>query len=194
MNVLLVTVLEFKAFYIIATRPECQVRGADVPLVRDFPAGFSPAPSGEVLNFPVLSGIFWKKFPVLEEAAMADEKKGGGVDPNIWIRQPETKPDGGVPGTAPDAGDVPAPKYAALEVLTLRISEEDLEFLRRLERDIMKGRSSGNRKERITKNTIIRAMLGCFRNVGFDKKEVSDEKELRARLMKGLRDSPPKLF
>ena len=162
--------------------------------VRDFLAGFSREPSGEVLNFPFLSGIFRKKFTVSEETAMADEKKGGGVDPNIWIRQPETGPDGGVPGAAPDAGDVPAPKYAALEVLTLRISEEDLEFLRRLERDIMKGRSSGNRKERITKNTIIRAMLGCFRNVGFDKKEVSDEKELRARLMKGLRDSPPKLF
>ena len=126
---------------------------------------------------------------------MANEKKGGGVDPNIWIRQPETKPDnGGVPGAGafPENGSVP--KYAALEALTLRISEEDLEFLRRLERDIMKRRSSGNRKERITKNTVVRAMLGCFRNVSFDKREIPDEKELRARLMKGLRDSPPKLF
>ena len=126
---------------------------------------------------------------------MANEKKGGGVDPNIWIRQPETKPDNGdVPGAAAASENGSVPKYAALEVLTLRISEEDLEFLRRLERDIMKGRSSRNRKERITKNTVVRAMLGCFRNVSFDKREIPDEKELRARLMKGLRDSPPKLF
>ena len=123
---------------------------------------------------------------------MAKEKKGG-VDPNIWIRQPETKPDDdGVPGVDAESGSVP--KYAALEVLTLRISEEDLEFLRGLERDIMKRRSPGNRKERITKNTVVRAMLGCFRNVNFDRREIPDEKELRARLMKGLRDSPPKLF
>ena len=125
---------------------------------------------------------------------MANEKKGG-VDPNIWIRQPETKLDnGGVPGAGTDAENSSVPKYAALEVLTLRISEEDLEFLRGLERDIMKRRSSRNRKERITKNTVVRAMLGCFRNVRFDKREIPDEKELRARLMKGLRDSPPKLF
>ena len=125
---------------------------------------------------------------------MANEKKGG-VDPNIWIRQPETKPDnGGVAGADADAGNGSVPKYAALEVLTLRISEDDLEFLRGLERDIMKRRSPGNRKERITKNTVVRAMLGCFRNVSFDRKEIPDEKELRARLMKGLRDSPPKLF
>ena len=125
---------------------------------------------------------------------MADEKKGG-VYPNIWIRQPETKLDnGGVPGAGTDAENASVPKYAALEVLTLRISEEDLEFLRGLERDIMKRRSSRNRKERITKNTVVRAMLGCFRNVSFNKREIPDEKELRARLMKGLRDSPPKLF
>ena len=126
---------------------------------------------------------------------MANDKKSGGVDPNIWIRPPEEKaPKGGIAGTALAPEPETLPKYKKLEVLTLRISNEDLEFLHNLERQIMKNRSSENRKERITKNSIMRAMLACLKNVKFDKKEIPDENELRIRMMRGLKDMPPWLF
>lgn len=125
---------------------------------------------------------------------MASQKTDEGVNPNIWIRPPETK----TAGTSSQTKLVPekqnSPKYATLEALTLRISDEDLEFLHKLERDIMRNRSPESRKERITKNTIIRAMLNCFRDVRFDRKEIPDEKELQMRLMKGIKDAPPRLF
>lgn len=126
---------------------------------------------------------------------MASQKIGEGVNPNIWIRPPETKTDGTATSQAklvPEKRN--SPKYATLEVLTLRISDEDLEFLYKLERDIMRNRSPENRKERITKNTIIRAMLNCFRDVKFDRKEIPDERELQVRLMKGIKDAPSRLF
>lgn len=126
---------------------------------------------------------------------MTNNKKSGGVNPNIWIRQPEVKVDkGGIAGTTLGAESETLPKYKKLEVVTLRINNEDLEFLHNLERQIMKNRSRENRKERITKNSIMRAMIACLKNVKFDKKEISDENELRIRMMRGLKDMPPWLF
>lgn len=126
---------------------------------------------------------------------MADEKTSGGVNPNIWIRQPEERSGGGGIGDT-TLGSEPEtlPKYKTLEVVTLRISHEDFEFLHNLEREIMKNRSRENRKERITKNSIMRAMLGCLKNVKFDRKDIPDENELRIRIMRGIKDLPPWLF
>lgn len=126
---------------------------------------------------------------------MADEKTDSGVDPNIWIRQPEGRTGkGGITGTGLDFESKKLPKYKTLDVLTLRITNEDFEFLHNLEREIMKNRSKENRKERITKNTIMRAMLGCFKNVKFNSENIPDENELRIRIMKGLKDHTPWTF
>lgn len=126
---------------------------------------------------------------------MADEKTDSGVDPNIWIRQPEGRADkGGITGTGLDFESRKLPKYKTLDVLTLRITNEDFEFLHNLEREIMKNRSKENKKERITKNTIMRAMLGCFKNVKFNRENIPDENELRIRIMKGLKDHTPWTF
>lgn len=126
---------------------------------------------------------------------MADEKTSEGVNPNIWIRQPEEKSiKSGIAGTAPSSQPETPPKYKTFDVLTLRISSEDFEFLQKLEREIMKNRSKENKKERITKNSIMRAMLACLKNVKFDRKDIPDENELRIRMMRGLKDFPPWLF
>lgn len=126
---------------------------------------------------------------------MPDEKTSEGVNPNIWIRQPEEKSiSSGIAGTARDPKPETPPKYKTFDVLTLRISSEDFEFLQKLEREIMKSRSKENRKERITKNSIMRAMLACLKNVKFDREDIPDENELRVRMMRGLKDLPPWLF
>ena len=126
---------------------------------------------------------------------MADEKTSEGVNPNIWIRQPEEKSvKSGIAGAAQSPKPERPPKYKTFDVLTLRISSEDFEFLHNLEREIMKNRSRESRKERITKNSIMRAMLACLRNVEFDRKDIPDENELRIRMMRGLKDLPPWLF
>ncbi len=126
---------------------------------------------------------------------MANEKTSGGVNPNIWIRPPEERTDkGGIVGTTLGSQPKTSPKYKTFEVVTLRISNEDFEFLHNLEREIMKNRSKENKKERITKNSIIRAMLDCLKNVNFDRKNIPDENELRIRIMKGLKEHPSWFF
>ncbi len=127
---------------------------------------------------------------------MAKKKSSsGGIPANIWGNQSENETkSAGITSAALGIQTKVVPKYKTFDALTLRISREDFEFLHNLERDIMKNRSSENRKERITKNTIVRAMLSCFRNIKFDKDEIPNEAELRARIMKGLREHPSWLF
>jgi hypothetical protein len=83
--------------------------------------------------------------------------------------------------------DKSIPKFQTYEIkLTLRLKDEQLEFLSRLEREIMKNRSSENRKERITKNSVIRAMVDTFRNLDIDTREIGDEEELVKRLIRAV--------
>lgn len=83
--------------------------------------------------------------------------------------------------------DKSIPKFQTYEIkLTLRLKEDQLEFLSRLEREIMKNRSSDNRKERITKNSVIRAMVDTFRNLDIDTMEIGDEEELVKRLIRAV--------
>lgn len=71
------------------------------------------------------------------------------------------------------------PKFQTYEIkLTLRLGEDQLEFLSKLEREIMKKRSSANKKERITKNSILRAMINAAKNLDIDTSEIEDEIEL----------------
>lgn len=74
------------------------------------------------------------------------------------------------------------PKFQAYEIkLTLRLGEDHLEFLSKLEREIMKKRSSANKKERITKNSILRAMINAAKKLDIDTSEIEDEIELTNR-------------
>ena len=79
------------------------------------------------------------------------------------------------------------PKFQTYEIkLTLRLGEDHLEFLSKLEREIMKKRSPANRKERITKNSILRAMINAAKNLDIDTNEIGDETELIDRFRQGF--------
>ncbi|MGH7808303.1 MAG: hypothetical protein ACRENT_09445 [Thermodesulfobacteriota bacterium] len=79
------------------------------------------------------------------------------------------------------------PKFQTYEIkLTLRLGEDHLEFLSKLEREIMKKRSPANRKERITKNSILRAMINAAKNLDIDINEIGDETELVDRFRQGF--------
>jgi hypothetical protein len=66
------------------------------------------------------------------------------------------------------------------------LGEDHLEFLSKLEREIMKKRSPANRKERITKNSILRAMINAAKNLDIDTNEIGDETELIDRFRQGF--------
>ncbi|MCM8764649.1 MAG: hypothetical protein NC830_04745 [Candidatus Omnitrophica bacterium] len=75
------------------------------------------------------------------------------------------------------------PKFQTFEVrLTVPFTEEHLTFLDRLQREILKNRDHQHKKERITKNSIIRACIDAFRNVKLDLKNIPDEETLLERL------------
>lgn len=75
------------------------------------------------------------------------------------------------------------PKFQTYEVkLTVRLKEDQLQFLSRLEREIMRNRSSANKKERVTKNSIIRAIIDVFQDLKIDTNEIGDEDVLLKRL------------
>ncbi len=70
------------------------------------------------------------------------------------------------------------------ERITVPLKRSQLEMLANLERLIRKNRSLKSRKQRITKNAIIRACLDVLMKLDFDLKEIPDEVEL-ARRMQG---------
>jgi hypothetical protein len=129
------------------------------------------------------------------------KKKALGVDPLSWIRptidideEPQKAEDSLTSNTEKISSseisqkeDKKVPKFQTYEVkLTLRLKEDQLEFLSRLEREIMKNRSSVNRRERITKNSIIRAMIDAFGNLSINISEIGSEDELVKRLIKAI--------
>jgi hypothetical protein len=62
------------------------------------------------------------------------------------------------------------------------LREDQVEFLEKTLREINKNRDSNHRKERITKNTIIRTCIDAFRDIRINLKNVPDEEELLSRL------------
>lgn len=120
---------------------------------------------------------------------MATKKKVLGVDPLSWIKKTESiyVEESRSNARKKEIGHLEVPKYRSYEVkLTVRLSEDHLEFLSSLEREIMKNRSRKNRKERITKNSIIRSIIDVFRNLDYEKSEISNEEELTRRIREGL--------
>lgn len=121
---------------------------------------------------------------------MATKKKVLGVDPLSWIKKTENiyiEEESRSNTKRNEKSNLEVPKYRSYEVkLTVRLSEEHLEFLSSLERKIMKNRSRENRKERITKNSIIRSIIDVFMNLDYEKSEISNEEELTRRIREGL--------
>lgn len=120
---------------------------------------------------------------------MASKKKVLGVDPLSWIKKTDDiyiEQENEINETHDRKSKLP--KYKSYEVkLTVRLSENQLEFLSTLEREIMKKRSKENRKERITKNSIIRSMLDAFKDLSYEKSEISNEEELTKRIKNKIR-------
>lgn len=75
------------------------------------------------------------------------------------------------------------PKFKTFEVrLTSLLREDQLEFLEKLIRDIRKNRTPEYRKERITKNTVIRAFIDAFMDKEIDTSNIPDEKTFLERI------------
>lgn len=80
------------------------------------------------------------------------------------------------------------PKFKSFEVkLSILLREDQLEFLEKLTREIMSKRDSKNKRERITKNTVLRACVDVLRNLDIDKVNIPDENELRRRIQDRIR-------
>ena len=122
---------------------------------------------------------------------MVNKKKVMGVDPLSWIKQTKEGENETTDVSVIKKEKTNLPKYETYEVkLTLRLNDEHLEYLTNLERQIMKNRSSKNKKERITKNSILRAMIDAFKEVDFKKEEIPDERELKRRFVKQVATKP----
>ncbi len=80
------------------------------------------------------------------------------------------------------------PKYQQLDVkLYVLLRDDQLEFLARLTREIMKNRASEFKIERITKNTIIRAFIDNLSELTLDVQDIPDEAELTKRIAEAIR-------
>ena len=79
------------------------------------------------------------------------------------------------------------PKFRTFEVkLSILLKTNQLDNLNKFERKIMIGRSSQNKKERITKNSIIRCAVDLISKLDIDTKEIADERELSLRINKAI--------
>jgi hypothetical protein len=84
------------------------------------------------------------------------------------------------------------PKYQRLDVkLYVLLRDDQLEFLARLTRQIMKNRTSAYKIERITKNTIIRALIDNLKELELDVRNIPDETELTKRIADSIRSASP---
>ena len=116
---------------------------------------------------------------------MTTKKKVLGVDPLSWISEKEKNKSIKIEDIVGNKDKKKLQKYETFDVkLTIRLNEDQLDFLTNLEREIMKKRSSKNKKERITKNSIIRSLINTFEKNGlaFNSSEIPDEKELEKRI------------
>ncbi|NLF37863.1 hypothetical protein GX586_00365 [bacterium] len=92
-----------------------------------------------------------------------------------------------VPAPAQAAGDpLRTPKFLTFEVkLSILLTAGQLEYIERLVHEIMRNRSV--KKERITKNTVLRCLVDLLQALPLDTKDIADEDELRRRLLAAVR-------
>ncbi|MBA7501042.1 MAG: hypothetical protein GH144_10340 [Clostridia bacterium] len=114
------------------------------------------------------------------------KKTGLGDNPLDWIadtsKQSKDKPKN--QSSEPINFHTPAvPKFRSFEVkLSILLRENQLGFLEKLTREIMTSRDSGNKKERITKNTIIRTLIDALKDLDINKTNIPNETELLKRI------------
>ncbi|HNS33547.1 MAG TPA: hypothetical protein PKN36_11345 [bacterium] len=124
------------------------------------------------------------------------KKTGLGRDPLSWITQtmPEKDKRKTIEKRAESISDnrgktrkEKLPKFQTFEVrLTSLLREDQLDFLEKLIRDIQKNRTREYRKERITKNTLIRVFIDAFMDSKIDISNIPDEDVLLERVKNKL--------
>ena len=124
------------------------------------------------------------------------KKTGLGKDPLSWITP--TIPENNIKKpldrkvkrqtTEKSTDNKQIPKFQTFDVrLTSLLREDQLDFLDRFIRDIQKNRSKEYRKERITKNTLIRVFIDAFMDATIDTANIPDEEELLKRARQKIR-------
>ncbi len=80
------------------------------------------------------------------------------------------------------------PKFKTFDIrLTSLLREDQLEFLEKLIRDIQKNRAPEYRKERITKNTLMRVFIDTFMDVKIDTADIPDEETLLKKVRQSIK-------
>ena len=81
------------------------------------------------------------------------------------------------------------PKYETFEaLLTVRLDREQLDFISDLTWEIMNSRKNlKGKRERITKNSIIRMSIEALRGLDIDIKDIPDEAELLRRIKRAMK-------
>jgi len=74
------------------------------------------------------------------------------------------------------------PKYRTLIKLSILLRQDQLDSLENITREIMQHRKKGNKKERITKNTILRAYIDALKDLTVKTNNIPDEAELLKRI------------
>jgi len=114
------------------------------------------------------------------------KKTGLGDNPLSWIADTSKKPKDKPKEESSELTNLrttEVPKFRSFEVkLSVLLRENQLDFLEKLTREIMTKRDSGNKKERITKNTIIRTLIDVLKDLDMDKTNIPDESELLKRI------------
>jgi len=106
---------------------------------------------------------------------------GKGVDALFEVTKPESLE------TIREKQSSKLPKFKTFEVnLNILLKANQLDYLNKFEKKIMISRSSQNKKERITKNSIIRCAVDLISKLDIDTKEIADERELSLRINKAI--------
>jgi len=123
------------------------------------------------------------------------KKTGLGRDPLKWI-QPTTAEKKAIEKEvelklSPEKKDKQKetlPKFKTFEVrLTSLLREDQLDFLEKLTREVQKNRAPEFRKERITKNTLIRVFIDAFMDTEIDTANIPDEETLLQRVKERIK-------
>ena len=123
------------------------------------------------------------------------KKTGLGRDPLKWI-QPTVTEKKAIEKEielkiSPDKKEMhkgTIPKFKTFEVrLTSLLREDQLDFLEKLTREIQKSRAPAFRKERITKNTLIRVFIDAFMDTKIDTANIPDEETLLERVKERIK-------
>lgn len=126
-----------------------------------------------------------------------NKKTGLGENPLNWIRnttqevKTKEKPLGAVQKRAEKVQKFrtsEVPKFKTFEVkLSILLRQDQLDFLEKTTRGIMATRTEVTKKERITKNTILRAYIDAVKEFSVDIKNIPDEKELLRRIREKIK-------